>query len=343
LEMASASSQSSDPSLDVEWQEWKMKHKKTYSQNEERVRRAVREKNFKMIDLHSWEYLEGKHDFTMAMNVFGDLSNTEFEKMMTGFRRQRIKKMHIFQDYLFHYVPKYVDWKKQGYMTLVKNQGHCTSIWAFSAAGSLEGQIFRKTGRLVPLSEQNLLDCMGFSVTHGCSGGFMQNAFQYVKDNGSLAAEESYAYRRKVKEQGVSTCGIDLHISIKGIRKKLDGANRGWCLFAEALPMPVLRLSGVEKIVTHVYIFLLLALEENSIETQAYHTPASHMDKVGASWNLHMPSELACLMCMTRSLEPKSIPLLSAGSSAHHVVAGNSQETKRHSLTQLNTSIDSCV
>ncbi|XP_036044675.1 LOW QUALITY PROTEIN: testin-2-like [Onychomys torridus] len=184
-----------DPSLDVEWHEWKTKHGKIYNTNEERLRRAVWEKNFKMIELHNWEYLEGKHDFTMAMNAFGDLTNTEFRKMMTGFRKQRIKKRHIFQDHLFLSVPKYVNWREQGCVTPVKNQGHCASSWAFSATGALEGQMFRKTGRLVPLSEQNLLDCMGCSVTHGCSGGFMQYAFQYVKDSGGLATEESYPYK----------------------------------------------------------------------------------------------------------------------------------------------------
>ncbi|XP_021035509.1 testin-2 [Mus caroli] len=190
-----STAQTLDPSLDVQWNEWRTKHGKTYNVNEERLRRAVWEKNFKMIELHNWEYLQGKHDFTMTMNAFGDLTNTEFVKMMTGFRRQKIKRMHVFQDHQFLYVPKYVDWRMLGYVTPVKNQGHCASSWAFSATGSLEGQMFKKTGRLIPLSEQNLLDCMGFNVTHDCSGGFMQNAFQYVKDNGGLATEESYPYR----------------------------------------------------------------------------------------------------------------------------------------------------
>ncbi|XP_049999354.1 testin-2-like isoform X1 [Alexandromys fortis] len=183
------------PSLDAEWQEWKTKHGKTYTINEESLRRTVWEENFKMIELHNREYLKGKHDFTMAMNAFGDLTDTEFRKRMTGFQRQRIKKRHTFQDHLFLSVPRSVDWRERGYVTPVKNQGHCACSWAFSATGALEGQMFRKTGRLIPLSEQNLLDCMEFNVTHGCSGGFMQHAFQYVKDSGGLASEKSYPYK----------------------------------------------------------------------------------------------------------------------------------------------------
>jgi len=188
-----------DSSLEELWNLFKRVHAKDYSVADEQYRRGIWEANVAKIKVHNLEADLGIHTYTLGMNKYGDMTNQEFVKQMNGLKSSRRPvdtetDHHTFVAPSNIEIPAAVDWRKQGYVTPIKDQGQCGSCWAFSATGSLEGQHFKKYTDLVSLSEQNLVDCSGKFGNMGCDGGLMDQAFSYIKANKGIDTEKSYPY-----------------------------------------------------------------------------------------------------------------------------------------------------
>lgn len=190
-----------------EWNNFKAKHNKQYNDaGEEKLRYKIYLENRHKIAKHNSLFHKKTVSYRLDLNKYADMLHTEFVRTLNGFNRTRDHENSVHKTFAnieesFTFIgaanvdlPTAVDWRDSGAVTAVKDQGHCGSCWSFSATGALEGQHFRKTGKLVSLSEQNLVDCSGSYGNNGCNGGLMDNAFQYIKDNGGIDTEITYPY-----------------------------------------------------------------------------------------------------------------------------------------------------
>ncbi|XP_063906825.1 procathepsin L-like [Zophobas morio] len=186
-----------------QWATYKLTYNKQYqSEIEERFRMKIFMENSHQIAQHNKLYAQGLVTYEMGINKYSDMLHQEFIQIMNSFnvtamRGSEMKDSVTFIPPANVELPTDVDWRTKGAVTGVKDQGQCGSCWAFSATGSLEGQTFRKTGKLVSLSEQNLVDCSQKYGNKGCHGGLMDYAFRYIEANGGIDTEASYPYKAK--------------------------------------------------------------------------------------------------------------------------------------------------
>ncbi|GMY37562.1 senescence-specific cysteine protease SAG12-like [Fagus crenata] len=152
----------------------------------------------------------------MSRTLLEDSLAEQHEKWMAQYGRnyadgvEKEKRFKIFKDnvefidkfnnegyrtYNLTEVPTSMDWRDKGAVTPIKNQRQCGCCWAFSAVAAVEGITQIKTGKLISLSEQQLVDCAVGGNNHGCSGGWMEDAFSYILQNQGIATEENYPYQ----------------------------------------------------------------------------------------------------------------------------------------------------
>ncbi|KAJ0264471.1 cysteine protease RD21C [Hirschfeldia incana] len=176
------------------FERWLVENHKNYNGLGEKDKRfEIFMDNVKFVQEHN---SVPNQSYELGLTRFADLANEEFRAIYLRSKMERTRDSVKTERYLHNVgdkLPEEVDWRAKGAVVPVKNQGSCGSCWAFSAIGAVEGINQIKTGELVSLSEQELVDC-DTSYNQGCNGGLMDYAFQFIINNGGIDTEEDYPY-----------------------------------------------------------------------------------------------------------------------------------------------------
>jgi len=153
-----------------------------------------------------------------GVNEFSDLTEQEFLAAVTGhlpvesnaIRESAVSIGDEAND---------IDWRTKGAVTPVKNQGSCGSCWAFSAVAAVEGWWFLKSGALVSMSEQQVLDCCKDSCS-GCNGGQESNAINWARNG--LCKGSDYPYTARAGTCKKTCTAVAKTAGVKRLRSEAD-------------------------------------------------------------------------------------------------------------------------
>jgi len=137
---------------DQAWEDYKLEFNKHYTVKEEPIRYANWKMDTKEVELHNAMF---GNDFTQAVNELSDLSDEEYKRLyLSSLLVPEGPSNATVYVPTNDAIPNAIDWRQQGCVTPVKNQGQCGSCYSFSATGALEGA-WKKKKEVFQVSPNN--------------------------------------------------------------------------------------------------------------------------------------------------------------------------------------------
>lgn len=200
----------------MSFHEFKNVFNKTYDHDHDH-REQVYLRNLQWIQEHN-KNRSFDHEPLLKVNQHADLALHEFKDLH---KRSNWLPTH-FSDaapttHLFSSTDdSSFDWRQQGKVNSVRDQGNCGSCWAFAAVSVIESQVAIKTGTLPSLSEQQVVDCSDEFDNAGCDGGVPDNAFEYAAKN-MLCSSTEYEYKGVDQPCEIKNCSTSWRV-VRSIR-----------------------------------------------------------------------------------------------------------------------------
>ncbi|KAI5433469.1 senescence-specific cysteine protease SAG39 [Lathyrus oleraceus] len=186
-----------DSSMYEKHEQWMNHYGKVYKDHQEKDK-SLKTFSENVNYIEAFNNANNNKPYKLGINEFADLTNEEFVASRNKFKGHMCSSITRTSNFKYENVtaiPSTVDWRKKGAVTPVKNQGQCGCCWAFSAVAATEGIHKLSTGKLISLSEQELVDCDTKGVDQGCEGGLMDDAFKFIIQNHGLDTEAEYPYQ----------------------------------------------------------------------------------------------------------------------------------------------------
>lgn len=119
----------------------------------------------KEAEIQQWN--NAQDSFRLGHNMFSTMTHAEAKKMLGTKMVEEQKNVTTLDE---SNLESSLDWRSRGAVNGVKNQARCGSCWAFGATATVEAAHQIASGKLLSLSEQQVVSCD--KTSYGCNGGW---------------------------------------------------------------------------------------------------------------------------------------------------------------------------